>query len=82
MLRNFTIDVKRGYLLSVPYFTGFVMLQASRVFTEQRGDLSVPYFTGFVMLHGTVYGAVYGTVSFSPLFYGIRDVTPAGLGPL
>ena len=38
--------------------------------------LSVPYFTGFVMLHGTFEVVEADDPPFSPLFYGIRDVTP------
>ena len=37
--------------------------------------LSVPYFTGFVMLLAGAGATLPGTVAFSPLFYGIRDVT-------
>ena len=62
--------------LSVPYFTGFVMLPHACDHSEVFEGLSVPYFTGFVMLlkqgepgYDTFFSA------FSPLFYGIRDVT-------
>ena len=40
-----------------------------------RQKLSVPYFTGFVMLPSCKDSEISCRASFSPLFYGIRDVT-------
>ena len=62
--------------LSVPYFTGFVMLLKSlKSNGKYRYVLSVPYFTGFVMLLLRAYRGFLVSWPFSPLFYGIRDVT-------
>ena len=40
----------RSEKLSVPYFTGFVMLLEVTITRDTTVRLSVPYFTGFVML--------------------------------
>ena len=51
----------------------------------QRNDVPIavyatfsPYFTGFVMLLNMLLLGKVGRQSFSPLFYGIRDVTEEG----
>ena len=64
--------------LSVPYFTGFVMLPQVSTGPQSPARLSVPYFTGFVMLQRTPEAVPAGYRTFSPLFYGIRDATVHG----
>ena len=74
--------VKLGYncQLSVPYFTGFVMLRIRGEIESLREQLPFsPLFYGIRDVTEYQKRFQRDIETFSPLFYGIRDVThPAG----
>ena len=65
----------RALILSVPYFTGLVMIRLTPLGLGVSQFLSVPYFTGLVMIPHIASSSPQYQGSFSPLFYGISDDT-------
>ena len=65
-----------GSHLSVPYFTGFVMLLLHQISRTRHVPPFSPLFYGIRdVTPFIIVTRPSGIVSFSPLFYGIRDVT-------
>ena len=73
------MNIGNDSILSVPYFTGLVMIRREDRRHLRGQHLSVPYFTGLVMIQLLMKNELCAAIAFSPLFYGISDDTLTGI---